>query len=627
MHRENGILPGRAARMVMRAFLAVVCVYAFGTLIAGWVPYEWIAKTAAHFSLASAQPMSASTYGEVVVRLRWLSAVLVLLWIGLFFIRDRLEAIAEDAYRTYRLLVESRHPSLVAWAGSYVRREPLTVACFLVIVGIGIALRLAFLHQPMRLDESWTYLSFVRMPVLLIPIKYNAPNNQILNTLLIKLSVTLFGNSPEAIRLPAFLFGFGLIPLCYGFVRSWIGPGAAIIGAALVATSSPLIEYSTNGRGYTALCFFLVAILWAGRSAIATKRRGAWAIVVACAALGTYTIPIMLIPAATAFLWFYFLMVRAQHRLWGPDFGILVRTMIALAIAVAVLYVPVFVINGHRGVADAVHYHNAASVQLERLPEFAKQIGSIWSRDYPPYLAWCLLVLAMGSPLIAYRCRDQLVFLAAATATSLVLYLLVVSDLGYPRVWLFVLPLFLIMAASGVEGLLQRGAAVVYPGHPRFLEIVYVFIAVGLSLWVGRTVMRNKSVLTSQETGVFLGAQAAAHALLAASANDMVAVDLLQTAPLVYYAQRLGTPLSATGTVSDIHYFTVDAQLGDVSSVHEPTRRRLFMVVDKDCCSIDSLVSRTVGVVPAPGRSKLVSEDAHMAVYEAEISSSFRLAQ
>jgi 4-amino-4-deoxy-L-arabinose transferase-like glycosyltransferase len=121
------------------------------------------------------------------------------------------------------------------------------------IVLIGLLLRVFYLDQPMRLDESSTFLNYVNKHWSQV-FNYTAPNNQVLNTLLIKLSTKLWGGHPFVIRLPALAFGVACIPLIY-LVCKKLGSGG-YIAALILAVHPYCILFSTNARGYSAIIFF-----------------------------------------------------------------------------------------------------------------------------------------------------------------------------------------------------------------------------------------------------------------------------------------------------------------------------------------------------------------------------------
>ncbi len=85
-------------------------------------------------------------------------------------------------------------------------------AALITIVLLSIVLRLAFLSQPMRFDEAFTFLRFVSKPLSEGLTNYSEPNNHLFHTLLVHIVYSLFGDSSWVIRLPALLAGIALVP-------------------------------------------------------------------------------------------------------------------------------------------------------------------------------------------------------------------------------------------------------------------------------------------------------------------------------------------------------------------------------------------------------------------------------
>ena len=96
-----------------------------------------------------------------------------------------------------------------------------------------------------------------------------------------------------AIRLPALIAGIATLPLSYVLARRLYNSTAALLTAALVASSSTLVEYSTNARGYSLLVALTIASLLAAARVIETGSQGAWATLALCSILGFYAIPTM----------------------------------------------------------------------------------------------------------------------------------------------------------------------------------------------------------------------------------------------------------------------------------------------------------------------------------------------
>jgi hypothetical protein len=114
----------------------------------------------------------------------------------------------------------------------------------------GAALRARYLSQPMRYDEAFTYLAYASQPLAKGLARYDYPNNHLLHTLLVHVTTTVFGNHPWSLRLPAYTAGVALVPAWWWAVRGLYPGAAGLLTAGLVAGSSPLVEFSTNARGY-----------------------------------------------------------------------------------------------------------------------------------------------------------------------------------------------------------------------------------------------------------------------------------------------------------------------------------------------------------------------------------------
>jgi hypothetical protein len=124
--------------------------------------------------------------------------------------------------------------------------------------------------QSLTIDESDTFLAYVVRPNL--SDWEAASNNHVLNSLLMRLFVTVFGASPFTIRLPALIGAAIYITAVYFLVRL-ITPGLLLQWSLLVClVACPFVmDYLVAGRGYSlALAFLTCAITLAVRH----KQRG-----------------------------------------------------------------------------------------------------------------------------------------------------------------------------------------------------------------------------------------------------------------------------------------------------------------------------------------------------------------
>lgn len=135
-------------------------------------------------------------------------------------------------------------------------RRHLALWLLVAITILGLVLRLVGLNSDLWLDEVVTVLLYSPMPVLHVVTSYINSNSHLLNTLLIKLSVGVFGVQAWSVRLPAVLFGAATIPVIYWVARFALSRWASLCAALLLAVSYHHIFFSQNARGYSAYLFF-----------------------------------------------------------------------------------------------------------------------------------------------------------------------------------------------------------------------------------------------------------------------------------------------------------------------------------------------------------------------------------
>ncbi len=108
------------------------------------------------------------------------------------------------------------------------------------------------LRIPLTHDEAYTYLHYVRQNWLGI-ILYkppHIPNNHILNTLLIKLSVNIFGLSDFSLRLPNVLFSIVYIRYAAALARKFRFPGIQILAFLALGLQLYFMDFFAMARGY-----------------------------------------------------------------------------------------------------------------------------------------------------------------------------------------------------------------------------------------------------------------------------------------------------------------------------------------------------------------------------------------
>jgi 4-amino-4-deoxy-L-arabinose transferase-like glycosyltransferase len=175
---------------------------------------------------------------------------------------------------------------------------------------LGAIPRVIHLFYPMQYDEAYTFMAFARPPLYYTLTDYHLPNNHVFHSVLVHFSTRLWGEDPWAIRLPAFLAGWLLIPAVYLLAETLYNSRVALIAAILVAGWPNLINYSANARGYSLIMLLTLGLFYLGTRVLHEDRLGLWLGMSLLAAIGLFTVPVMAYPLAMLGIWMVMEAVR-----------------------------------------------------------------------------------------------------------------------------------------------------------------------------------------------------------------------------------------------------------------------------------------------------------------------------
>lgn len=415
-----------------------------------------------------------------------------------------------------------------------------------VVVLVGAALRLLHLDQPIRYDEAVTYLEYVSLPLSEGLSTYDLPNNHLFHTLLAHLAVDAFGDSVAALRAPAWVAGTLVVPATYLVGRTLRDATTGLLAAALAAASPVLILFSANARGYSLVVLAFLAMV--GAASVLARRWSlpAWAGFVAAAALGAWTIPVMLYPAVAAAAWWLAGAARGD-RSFGAAAGEAVGAAAVAAVLAALLYLPVFRQAGVDAVvANRFVAPSPLPVFLSEVPGFLAGVVEEWAHGVP---AWAWVPVAAGAVVegaawIAGSRPDRPRLFPVSVGAALVV-LAASRRTPYARVWLFLLPAFLIFASGGLRRLAGRAAdAAAERGlGPRWRALAGAGLPVVAAVVVGVAVWRGEAVTDWGLTGTLpAGERVAEFVAERWQPGDAVFARLPSDGPLKFYFRRRGLP-------------------------------------------------------------------------------------
>lgn len=440
-------------------------------------------RTAVHFSPA--------VWEMAVLRLRLVSALLLVLAAAITAWRERLNRSINAGWSAVSFSV--RHEFRAKF--HLPRAEAIALA---LLTLLGVILRIRFIQQPMRCDESATVLGYASKPIYVVLSLYNEPNNHIFHSLLVHFAMKLAGSAEWAVRLPAFVAGSLLTLLVYAFARRLGGRLTALFAAAFASTSSILIEYSTNARGYTIECCATLALLIA---AYETLRRASpsWFLLLALSAvIGFWTIPAFVIPFGGSILWIIWEVMGRRSRFRRTYLKRFIATCAGIFTATFFAFLAPLTVSGTNALLHQHHaslrsqWFTAQALQSLIQRNFFQALYTwyLWSRDLPIWFAGLMTAAFFCSLIFSSRNRRLVISLVA----WVVVLLVITRMIPFARNWLCFLPVVITGCAMSLAWLFQHAL-------PASLQKAAPALTVVLAIALAVPVVTHGSVLKSPETG------------------------------------------------------------------------------------------------------------------------------
>ncbi len=400
--------------------------------------------------------------------------------LGLFFLVVAAVAAAAGPHPIRRVLAGL--PRLTA-ATLRPLASPWIAGCLGLLTAL-LAVRIGLhLDQTLRADEAQTFLRSGAGSPLFSMLVWTSPNNHILHSVLMRLSVMLFGTDPWAIRLPAAAITAATVPLVFLGLRRHLGVAASLLAAGVFAGSAYAVEQGTNARGYP-IVVAATLVLAAVARACAAGRPAAVAVAAIAAAVGAWAVPVMLLPFAGL------LVYVAWWNRRRP--GVALRRSAALAAPTGVLaltlYAPalLLVTFAETGVASAAYDTMAETGILRQARIFGFDLAHAWAQMSFPAgsgTGWIGFALVLAGVLLAARRGHAS---RAFVVAALVGPLAIVLGFGVvPMPWWtlgFAFPVLAGFAAVPVARLLEHCAALPIRSAAALALPVAAVLAVAASL-------------------------------------------------------------------------------------------------------------------------------------------------
>lgn len=438
VHRGEKSLRGTACGVAAAGFL----------LLAAFTPREWAQNLPSRLEAIEVVPGLSRSPISGTSLLRSFFLVDALLLVGwAFFSRPRRDA--DDS---------AERPEGTALP-QVATGMPVDVHLLVVISFAALALRLYRVGSDLWVDEIVNLQIFRDVPALHVIASYRIVSNHLMNTLLVKAMVGLFGEVEWAVRLPAILFGALTVPALWAAARRALGPHGSLLAALLLAGSYHHVFYSQNARGYSAHLFFAIVATGLLSWALRCGARGIWAwyITAMLGCLASMLHGFFVLAGHVLAVGIHLARRRARGTVSGRA-GAAIRSLFLVSYLGLHLYALVL---PDAIVSVAAEYGSPGMgyrlVSLEHVEEWARGLAA---GAGPGGLLAVGLVLAAGAAglLLCHR-RDPVLVGGLALPLVLTAAFVFVGALNVtPRTFLLGLPLALMGAVSSLLWVVERAA-------------------------------------------------------------------------------------------------------------------------------------------------------------------------
>lgn len=459
----------------------------------------------------------------------------------------------------------------------------------MLILAAGFCVRLYLLPHEIDIDEAESFNHYVVVPLFDGIANYNDTNNHLLNTALMHVNFELFGPRLWVMRLPDMLSGVLIILATYCLGRMLFNHDIALVAAALTVSSWALIVASTSARGYGIQGLLVLVALILAAYLLRNENVVAWSLFAVAVALGFFTVPTMLYAFSGIFLWLFVTILLRKKNRSGQVRNLLVFSMGA-AWLTSVLYSPTLArlglspITGNQYVRPLAH-----DVFVARVPDALREIWVAWnaSLDFlPPALLLILLVMGALTPLRSVI-HTIPVYVPLVAVSAAIVWVQQVTP--YTRIWIFFLPLYLLLLSAGL-------VTVLWPIYKRWPRVQALTVLALLAFITEHT-------LTSLPQNYFNRPYE--------HIAEQLESDLQENDVLITY-----NPVMETLAYYLFHVFEDPHIYFFMENLPSPSEGRIFAVIDR-WQQLDEVLERVARHELVPGaQPDLVMQDDYLSVYE-----------
>jgi len=322
----------------------------------------------------------------------------------------------------------------------------------------GCVLRCWNITQSFWWDEIWSTLPYAKAHSvwhIFTDLGYYF-NNHLLNSLLVRYSIQLFGESELAARLPALILGLLAVPAVFQFGKRFLGGSGAGMAALLLACSPFHIDHSSEARGYSGLALFSVLSSFYFLKGVQEDKARWWIVYTCFTVLGFCSHVFMVAVSLSQF--FTALLLAGMITWFPPQVHISSRALRNAVVSLLCAGVITLLIYSPLLPAFLENLGKVRLVSVNRIPFVASLVTSFLFPGITS-LAGCIIygvLLCLGMYAVLRKDALLFVYLLVLFVLPLSLYLLINPMFVFERYFIFLLPFALLVLGRGIMALAGR---------------------------------------------------------------------------------------------------------------------------------------------------------------------------
>ena len=342
--------------------------------------------------------------------------------------------------------------------GRALRPDNSEFLLFAVIFISGCIIRWLRINSPLMHDEAYSMAMWGRSDLLFAISDYHLPNNHVFHSVLVNLVYHHIGKTVPLLRLPVFISGCLLIPAVWLLGRLFYNDHIGLIAAGFTAFAPFLIAYSYNARGYEIQAF--ISILTVGLAVYGKRKKNifAWALLILFSGLNFFTLPIALYPFGGICVWLFINVIcfkpcetwRSRWQL----FKYLIFMGISVSLLSMILYLPLLRFSGWDSFFGNIYIGGTEAATFgETMISRIKDNVQAFTESWPVVVSISIAAGIVLSVLFFRKNSGEPVSYGLALFIWIGLLIPFQRPNLWPRTLLFLHPLLLIFASSGLYSL------------------------------------------------------------------------------------------------------------------------------------------------------------------------------